>query len=251
MRFPIAFSGVCGAAVHRRVVQQPAMCSSTAPVPSALHTPEPVPKPAPPTTPATPASTPTFCTYCASVLETKVPAGDERARLVCTRSDCGRVHYENPRAVCATVAVSADSRRVLLARRKIWPRVGYWGIPAGFLELNESTDGGAERECYEECYAQLKKPLVLIAIYSVLPAKQIQHVYRATLENEGDVRAGVESMETRMFEWKDIPWDELAFPTCEWALKHVKDTLGEETPRTQLRSKLIDGTFVDTPVSIP
>lgn len=166
-------------------------------------------------------------------------------------SGCERVHYENPKVVCATVAISCDSKRVLLARRKIWPRQGYWGIPAGFLELGESTDKGAERECYEECHAKLEKPLVLLAVYSVLPAKQIQLVYRSTLENEADIKPGIESQETRMFEWKDIPWDELAFPTCEWALKHARNTQGEDAPKTQLRSKLPDGTFVDTPVSTP
>jgi len=168
-------------------------------------------------------------------------------RLVCT--SCGRVHYENPKIVCGVVAISEDKERVLLARRNIEPRKGYWGIPAGFLELGESCEAGAEREAYEETYAKLG-PLVLVGVYSILGAKQIQLVYKCTLRNEHELKNGVETQETQMFPWNSIPWNELAFATNSWALKYVFNTLHTPYPNPQHRTKKYDGSYVDTPVAL-
>ena len=195
--------------------------------------------------PPAPAKTPQFCAFCGGNLHLKVPTGDERVRKVC--GSCGQVAYENPKIVAACVAVSEDGLRVLLARRAIMPMRDRWGVPAGFMEMGESADEAAKRECWEECFARMQQNAKLIAVYSVLPAKQVQLVYRATLANESEVKPGIESLETKMFRWEDIPWDDLAFSTNRWALKHAKDTLGEEIPKVQLRSKLDDGSYIDSP----
>ena len=195
--------------------------------------------------PMPPSKTPQYCTFCGGPLQTKVPPGDERARKVC--GACGMVAYENPKIIAACVALSEDGLRVLLARRAIMPMRGRWGVPAGFMEMGESADDAAKRECWEECFAKTHRNERLIAVYSVLPAKQVQLVYRATLANEREVKPGIESLETKMFMWEEIPWDELAFSTNRWALMHAKETLGQDEPRVQLRSKLDDGSFVDSP----
>ncbi len=148
---------------------------------------------------------------------TTVPAGDNRERQVC--STCGYVAYENPKIVVG--AVVADDGMVLLCRRAIEPRAGYWTLPAGYLELNETTAEGARREAMEEAGADIVLDGML-ALYDVSRIGQVQVLYRARLAAPG-IAAGEESLEVRMFAWDDIPWGELAFPTVSWALHAWRD----------------------------
>lgn len=141
-----------------------------------------------------------------------IPAGDTRERAIC--STCGFIDYANPRVVTGAVVVDAD--RVLLCRRAIEPRSGFWTLPAGYLELHETTAEGARREAMEEAGADIMLDGIL-AIYDVSRINQVQVLYRATLADPA-IAAGEESLEVRMFAWDDIPWDELAFPTVRWAL---------------------------------
>ncbi len=145
----------------------------------------------------------------------KVPRGDDRERLTCP--DCGFVEYENPRIVVGTVA-RAEDERILLCRRAIPPRIGYWTIPAGYMELNETAEEGALRESWEEARARLKLN-GLLAIYSIARIHQVQLIYRALLTDPA-VSAGPESQEVALFHYDELPWDELAFPTVQWALQH-------------------------------
>jgi len=145
--------------------------------------------------------------------ERKVPPGDTHERLVCT--DCGFIHYENPKLVVGSVCVW--SGRILLCRRSIEPRSGYWTIPAGFMEAHETTIQGAEREAWEEAQAKIEIDS-LLGIYDVPRISQVQLLYRARLLSP-DVEAGDETSEVALFEWDDIPWDELAFPSVPWVLK--------------------------------
>lgn len=149
-----------------------------------------------------------------------VPEGDDRERLVCP--DCGYVAYENPLIVVGTVATWQD--RILLCRRAIPPRKGYWTIPAGFLERNESPSEGALREAWEEARARMQIN-ALLAVYSLSEIFQVQMIYRADLMS-ADIAAGPESAEVGLYAWTEIPWDELAFPTVEWSLKDFRDRLG-------------------------
>ena len=71
-----------------------------------------------------------------------VPEGDDRERLVC--ADCGHIAYENPKIVVGSVATLGE--RLLLCRRAIEPRKGFWTLPAGYLELHETPEDGARRE---------------------------------------------------------------------------------------------------------
>ncbi len=150
----------------------------------------------------------------------KIPEGDTHERLVCT--NCGFIHYENPKVVVGAVAVLDDG--ILLCRRAIEPRRGYWTIPAGFLEQHETPEAGAMREAWEEARARLEI-VSLLAVYSLARISQIQLIYQARLASP-EFSAGEESLEVRLFEWDRIPWDDLAFPTVRWALRHHREIGG-------------------------
>jgi ADP-ribose pyrophosphatase YjhB (NUDIX family) len=149
-----------------------------------------------------------------------VPDGDDRERLICR--DCGFVNYENPKIVTGAVVVEAG--KVLLCRRAIEPRRGYWTIPAGYLELNETVEAGARREAYEEAGVRLVLD-GLLAVYNIPRISQVQLIYAARLAEPG-IEAGPESLEVRFFGWDEIPEDEIAFPSVHWALAHRRSLDG-------------------------
>jgi ADP-ribose pyrophosphatase YjhB (NUDIX family) len=134
------------------------------------------------------------------------------------------VHYENPKIVVGSVV--RHEGKILLCRRAIEPRKGYWTIPAGYLELNESPQTGAKREAKEEANADLKLG-DLLAVYTVERLSQVQILYRATL-NSPEFSAGEESLEVELFEWDEIPWEDIAFPTVHWILEHDRQVEASE-----------------------
>lgn len=150
-----------------------------------------------------------------------IPEGDDRERMVCP--DCGFINYENPKVVVGSVAQWQD--RILLCRRAIPPRKGFWTLPAGYLEVNETTAEGAAREAREEACADIEIEAVL-AVYSIPRISQVQVIYRARLASP-DIAAGPESAEVGLFGWDEIPWDDIAFPSVRWALRHYDEVRGE------------------------
>jgi ADP-ribose pyrophosphatase YjhB (NUDIX family) len=165
-----------------------------------------------------------FCPSCGTEVERKVPAGDDRLRHVCP--GCGEVHYHNPKIVVGSVCTLGD--RLLLCRRAIEPRRGFWTIPAGYLELGESAEAGALREAWEEARARIVLE-GLMAVYSVDRIGQVQLLYRARLLDAA-VAAGPESLEVRLLGWAEIPWADLAFPTVRWILEHAGALRGRAGP---------------------
>lgn len=150
-----------------------------------------------------------------------VPAGDTHERLICP--DCGFIQYDNPKIVVGSVV--AVGGQILLCRRAIQPRKGYWTLPAGYLELNETTADGALREAWEEAQARIAID-TLLAVYNIPRISQVQLIYRATLAEPG-FAAGPESEEVALFDWDQIPWNDLAFPSVHWALRHYHETRDE------------------------
>jgi ADP-ribose pyrophosphatase YjhB (NUDIX family) len=148
----------------------------------------------------------------------KIPEGDTRPRLVC--DTCGFIRYDNPKIVVGSVV--GHEGRILLCRRAINPRSGFWTLPAGYLELNETTAEGAAREAYEEATARIEIDR-LLAVYSIPRISQVQLIYRARLLDP-DVKAGPESAEVGLFHWDEIPWEEMAFPSARWALRQYRET---------------------------
>lgn len=151
-----------------------------------------------------------------AAFERRVPEGDDRERLVCR--DCGFVNYENPKIVVGAVVGAGD--RILMCRRAIDPRSGFWTLPAGYLELGESAAEGARREAWEEAQAEIEIDQ-LLAVYAIRRISQIQLIYRARLRSN-QVAAGLESLEVALFRWEEIPWDEIAFPSVHWALQDYR-----------------------------
>ena len=152
-------------------------------------------------------------TTCCHFVES-IPEGDNRVRKTC--SDCGYIAYENPKVVVGAVCTWED--KILLCKRAIEPRIGYWTIPAGYLELNETFAEGAIREAWEEALTHIEITGVL-GVYEIPRISQIYVVHHAKL-TELKFSPGVESQEVILTEWRDIPWDQLAFPSVAWALKH-------------------------------
>ena len=158
----------------------------------------------------------------------KVPPGDNLPRLVC--ADCGFVNYENPKVVVGSVTTWDD--KILMCRRAIPPRSGFWTLPAGYLELHETTADGAVREAWEEALARIEVD-ALLGVYSIRRSSQLHLIYRARLLSP-DVAPGPESEAVALLSWDEIPWDHLAFPSVRWALHHFREVRDERVfaPRT-------------------
>jgi ADP-ribose pyrophosphatase YjhB (NUDIX family) len=158
-----------------------------------------------------------FCSECAQPVSFIVPPDDNRPRYVCT--SCGTIHYQNPKMVIGSIPVWEQDGEVsiLLCKRAIEPRYGYWTLPAGFMENNETTSEAAIRETVEEAGANI----VLLPLFSLLNVPQVHQVhmfYRANLLDL-DYAAGVESLEVKLFTERNIPWGEIAFPTVSHTLQ--------------------------------
>ena len=125
-------------------------------------------------------------------------------------------------------AVCTWQDRVLLCRRAIPPRAGFWAVPAGYLELGESTEQGAIRETFEEACARIEIA-GLLAVYNVVRIGQVQLFYRARLLSP-QIAAGIETLELDLFEWTAIPWTELAFPSVDYVLRRALELRDHDGP---------------------
>jgi ADP-ribose pyrophosphatase YjhB (NUDIX family) len=154
------------------------------------------------------------CRVCGAPTLYRTPPDDNRERAICTA--CGEIHYENPLNVVGTVPVWGD--QVLLCRRNIEPRYGFWTLPAGFLELGESLADGAIRETVEEAGANIELQ-GLFSVLNVVRVGQVHFFYLARMLNT-DLAPGPETIEARLFREDEVPWDELAFRTVRQTLEH-------------------------------
>lgn len=134
-------------------------------------------------------------------------------RYVC--NSCNTIHYQNPNIVTGCLPIWED--RVLLCRRAIGPREGYWNVPGGYLENGETVEEGAIREVWEEAEVKVK----IIELHTLYSIPQINQIYMHFLGemSSPDFGAGVESLESELFLEKDIPWDEIAFTSSVFSLK--------------------------------
>ncbi len=153
------------------------------------------------------------CRACGGAVDYLVPADDNRDRATCTI--CTTVHYENPLNVVGTLPVWED--RVLLCRRAIEPRHGLWTLPAGFMELGETTEQGALRETVEEAGARIEM-LDLFTLLNVVRVGQVHLFYRARLLDI-DFAPGPETIEAQLFGEDEVPWSEIAFRTSKKTLE--------------------------------
>ncbi len=158
-----------------------------------------------------------FCSHCANPVSLTIPQGDTRPRYVCNH--CQKIHYENPRLVIGSIPVweQQGQLQILLCKRAIEPRYGYWTLPGGFMENGETTCEAAVRETVEESGANIQ----LLPLFSMLDIPHINQVhlfYRATLLDLNYL-AGEESLEVQLFSQNNLPWDNLAFSTVSYTLR--------------------------------
>ncbi len=155
-----------------------------------------------------------YCSSCGKPVGRRIPDGDNRERFVCEA--CGTIHYQNPKIITGCLPIHQD--QVLLCRRAIAPRSGFWTLPAGFLENGETSSQGAVRETREEACANV----AIEGLYTVFSLPHISQVYMFFRANllDLDFRPGWESTDVRLFAESDIPWNELAFPVIRDTLQH-------------------------------
>lgn len=166
-----------------------------------------------------------FCCHCGQPVTVQVPPGDNRPRRVC--SSCGHVHYENPLVVVGCVPEYEGA--ILLCRRAIEPRHGFWTVPAGFMELGETLAEAAKRETWEEAEARVELG-AMFAVVDVVHARQVHVFFRGRL-SEPKFGAGDETLESRLFTPAQLPWPEIAFPSVTIALeRYLADTRGGDGP---------------------
>jgi ADP-ribose pyrophosphatase YjhB (NUDIX family) len=154
-----------------------------------------------------------YCRACGHAVAYRIPADDTRERAVCPA--CALIDYENPLNVVGTVPVWGE--QVLLCKRAIEPRYGFWTLPAGFLELGESTAQGAQRETDEEAGAQIELG-ALFSVLNVVRVGQVHMFYLATMTSPA-LAPGSETLEARLFREDEVPWDEIAFRTVRETLR--------------------------------
>ncbi|HHJ15952.1 MAG TPA: NUDIX domain-containing protein [Gammaproteobacteria bacterium] len=154
-----------------------------------------------------------FCSTCGAGVTLRIPDGDNRERYIC--DDCQTIHYQNPNIVAGCIAEWEG--RILLCKRAIEPRYGLWTLPAGFMENGETTEQAALRETLEEAGAQVEIA-GLFGIFSIPHISQVYLLYRGELCN-GAYEPGPESLECRLFEEHEVPWEKLAFPVMHEVLQ--------------------------------
>ena len=154
-----------------------------------------------------------YCSHCGVEISIQIPEQDNRERFVCL--NCDLIHYENPKIVSGCLPVWED--KVLLCKRAIEPRKGYWTLPAGFMELGETLEQAALRETWEEATANVK----IKQLYCVFSLPHVDQVFVMFLSELRDLSfcPGEESEETVLFDESVIPWDELAFSTVKYCLQ--------------------------------
>lgn len=159
-----------------------------------------------------------FCSQCGSPVNLEVPADDDRLRHVC--HSCRAIHYQNPKLVVGCIPILED--RILMCRRDIEPRRGYWTLPAGFLENGETAAEGARRETFEETGSQVVD-LIPYLMVDIVHINQIYLMFRSRLPAP-DFCPTRESSEVKLVEAAAIPWDDIAFKVIEKTLRYyLKD----------------------------
>lgn len=159
-----------------------------------------------------------FCPTCGSdSLRQQIPEGDNRLRIVCQQ--CETIHYQNPKLVVGCLPVWND--QILLCRRAIEPRKGYWNLPAGYMENGETVEQAAVRETLEETGAEVSL-LRLHTVYNLPTVNQVYLFFLANVESH-NFDGGTESLEVKLFHPDEIPYQEMAFVSSTFAIRQYLD----------------------------
>ena len=166
-----------------------------------------------------------YCSNFGHAVGHTIPDGDHTPRHVCDH--CGIIHYLNPKLVVGSVPDFQG--RILLCKRGIEPRYGYWTVPAGFMENDETLEAGAAREAVEEAQIEVEIGSLLL-LANVTSARQVHVFFRSRMVTP---HFGIthESLEVRLIDESEIPWDQLAFPSTEYALRRFVEDLAAGVDR--------------------
>jgi ADP-ribose pyrophosphatase YjhB (NUDIX family) len=165
-----------------------------------------------------------YCPKCRGDLIDRFVETEHRSRLICDA--CGYIHYINPKIVVGALVV--EDGKLLLIKRGIEPRYGFWGLPAGFLEMDETVEEAAARETLEET-GFIIAINGLFNLYSRKEAGVVNVIYMARVIG-GTATTCDESLDIQYFSPAEIPWDEVAFVSHRWAIEEwverQKETAG-------------------------
>lgn len=164
-----------------------------------------------------------FCAQCAGTVSFRSIEGDHLPRYVC--NSCATVHYQNPRVIVGCLCIWED--KVLLCRRNIEPRLGYWNVPGGFMENGETVEEGGVREAIEEAAVKIT-PIGIHSVFSVPKVNQV-HIHLLANMTEPTWQLTPESSEIRLFSRAEIPWDELAFESSKFILRQYFQDIDNQT----------------------
>ncbi len=160
-----------------------------------------------------------YCPQCGAPLTKRLLKPLEPARLVCT--GCGFVFYLDPKL--SVIAVIPMEGGVVMVRRAIDPGYGLWVVPGGFVDLGEVVEDALVRETQEETHLTVR-PIRLLNIYSYRDHRTVIAAYE-TEYVAGELAAGDETLEARVFGLKDIPWPKIAFSSTKEALREYLSRL--------------------------
>ncbi len=159
-----------------------------------------------------------YCSHCGAQVALKIPPGDFLPRHVC--DTCQTIHYQNPKVVVG--CIPEWDGQVLLCRRAIEPKAGWWTYPAGFMETGETIEQAAVRETWEEAKAEVEL-VSLYGVFSLPHVSQVYVVFRGRLRVP-EFAVGSESLEVQLVPPEKIPWEHLAFPVIHETLaRYVRD----------------------------
>ena len=170
-----------------------------------------------------------FCSNCGHPISILIPEGDNRERHCC--GNCGAIHYFNPRMIVGTLPIWED--KIMICKRGIEPRAGLWTLPAGFMELGETTEEGAIRETWEETRAKVEIQH-LHGIYNIPQIDQVYFIYLAQMQSPA-YELTPESTQIELVRKEDIPWDDIAFAVIKKALQDYIE--GSPTPHNTVHHK--------------
>ncbi|MFT6153421.1 MAG: ADP-ribose pyrophosphatase YjhB (NUDIX family) [Bermanella sp.] len=170
-----------------------------------------------------------FCSDCGHPVKYSIPEGDNLERAICTQ--CSTIHYQNPRIIAGTLPIYEN--KILLCKRAIEPRLGYWTLPAGFMEEQETLEQGAVRETLEETGVTVKCGTLLTSV-SVPFISQVHIFFLAQMTSPEHASHTSESLEVKLFEFDQIPWDKIAFPTVKKTIKHYLNDLERGEVQTRI-----------------
>jgi ADP-ribose pyrophosphatase YjhB (NUDIX family) len=179
-----------------------------------------------------------FCSACGARVQLGLPPGDDRQRYICT--SCRTIHYQNPKIVAGAIILAGD--RLLLCKRAIEPRWGTWTLPAGYMENGETIEEAARRESWEEAGAMLTN-VRPYAVLNLTIVDQLYFIFLAQLK-DGVFSAGEESLEVKLVDLADIPWDELSFPV----IRKVMEVFVHDWRTREFPFRIIDAPAEPLPV---